>query len=119
MSTTVVSGTQQIIVDYPNPYLSEIIVVSGTQEIIVDQPESTIAIINAGPQGPPAAGSGFTHNQVSALTTWTINHNLGYNPNVQVFSVGGLEILCEIHHTSINQTTVSFNTATAGSARLS
>lgn len=60
----------------------------------------------------------FVHTQGSAATSWTVNHNLGFRPAVEVFSVGGAEIDAEVLHTSLNQTVISFNAATAGSARL-
>ncbi|HET6497704.1 MAG TPA: DUF2793 domain-containing protein, partial [Coriobacteriia bacterium] len=60
----------------------------------------------------------FVHTQGSASATWTVNHNLGFRPSVEVFSVGGAEIDAAVLHTSVNQTVISFNTATAGSARL-
>ena len=66
------------------------------------------------------AGGGsasFVHTQGSAATSWTVNHNLGFRPAVEVFSVGGAEIDAAILHTSVNQTVISFSTPTAGSAR--
>lgn len=71
-----------------------------------------------GPTGP--AGSAtvpYTHTQGSAATSWTVNHNLGYNPVVSIFSTGGMEIIGEVLHTSINQTVLSFVEAIAGTAR--
>lgn len=61
---------------------------------------------------------GYDHSQVSASATWTINHNLGYKPNVQPFNTGGAAVVGEIIHTSVNQTVIYFNTAIAGFARL-
>ena len=58
----------------------------------------------------------YRHDQVGALATWTVNHNLGSNPNVSVYSTGGLEILAEILHVSINQTQIIFDSAKAGYA---
>lgn len=72
-----------------------------------------------GPQGPPGpSGAGYVHSQVSPLSTWTINHNLGIKPVVEAFTVGGLLMFAEVLHTSFNQTIISFNTPTAGFARL-
>jgi hypothetical protein len=104
--------------------MSQVIrVSSATQKIIVNPVTQAIAIVNAGPPGPPGppgpSGAGYDFNQASPATTWTINHNLGYRPSVQMFTVGGLEVLGEIQHTSNNQTLISFNTAVAGTARLS
>lgn len=53
----------------------------------------------------------------SAAASWTVNHNLGYEPNMSVLSVGGSELVAEIVHTSINQCIVYFAAATAGRVR--
>jgi len=72
-----------------------------------------------GPQGPPGpGGAGFNFTQAAPATVWTINHNLGYYPSVELFSVGGLEIDADVQHMSLNQTIVTFLIPTAGSARL-
>ena len=60
----------------------------------------------------------FEYEQSTPATTWTINHNLGYKPSVEVFSVGSQELDADVIHTSINQTVISFTIATAGFARL-
>lgn len=52
------------------------------------------------------------------LTTWTMNHNLGYNPLVSLLNSGGTEVKATVQHTSINQTVVTFPVAQAGSAHL-
>ena len=60
----------------------------------------------------------YTHYQNSASTTWTITHNLGYNPIVRVF-VGNQEVqpLSTVFN-STNQVTLTFATAQAGYAQL-
>lgn len=65
-----------------------------------------------------ASANVYVHTQVSASTVWTINHNLGFIPSVEVLSVGNVEIEAEVVHTSVNQTIINFVQATAGSARL-
>ena len=60
----------------------------------------------------------FEYEQTSPATTWTINHNLGYKPAVEVFSVGSQELDADVVNTSVNQTVIGFTTATAGFARL-
>jgi hypothetical protein len=93
-------------------------VVSSTQIINVDPITSSVSIINAGPPGPAGSSAGYDHTQSSDSALWVINHNLGYKPSVQIFSVGGLEVIGEIHHISVNQVNVSFNDSISGSARL-
>ena len=70
-----------------------------------------------GPQGP-AGGAAFVFEQVSPATTWTINHNLGYRPSVELLDAGSQEIDGDVTHPSVNQTVVTLNPASAGLARL-
>jgi len=44
-----------------------------------------------GPPGPPGDGSAFyKHTQNTPSATWTIIHNLNFEPQTQVFSSGGV-----------------------------
>lgn len=76
----------------------------------------------AGPQGPPGSGgggsAGYDHVQAISSDEWTINHNLGYKPSVEIFSAGGSEIEAEVVHTSLNQVKIYFTISITGSARL-
>ncbi len=67
-----------------------------------------------GPAGAPA----YVHQQSTPATTWTINHNLGYRPSVEVFDSGSSEMIAEIVHPTVNQALVNVNPASAGFARL-
>jgi hypothetical protein len=73
--------------------------------------------------GPPANGgagaASYLHPQPTASATWTINHNLGYRPAVSVLSVGGMLMLAEVQHTSVNQAVVYFDQPTSGQAACS
>lgn len=89
-------------------------------EMVYDTTNNTIYRgdgVAAGGQPLGAGSPNFVHTQASAATSWTVNHNLGFRPAVEVFSVGGAEIDAEVLHTSVNQTVISFSTSTAGSAR--
>jgi hypothetical protein len=60
----------------------------------------------------------YTHYQSDASTTWVILHGLGYNPIARVF-VGNQEVQpLSIVHDSVNQTTITFNSAYVGYAKL-
>lgn len=112
----VISQTQTIEV---SPYEQSITVDPSDGTVVVVGPSaSAISVTNSGPVGPPGRGAGYDYVQSSPSDNWVINHNLGYKPTVQVFTVGGLEIIGEIQHVSNNQVTVTFNTPLAGSARL-
>lgn len=69
-----------------------------------------------GPVGPASAF--YIHTQSSPSTTWTINHNLGFKPAVELLDSGSQEIDGEVSHPSVNQTVVTLNPASAGVARL-
>lgn len=68
--------------------------------------------------GAPKSQYAYTFYQTSAATTWTIDHNLGYNPIVRVF-IGTEEVQpATVSFPTLNQTIVTFNTAQMGVARL-
>lgn len=60
---------------------------------------------------------GYLHTQDDPALVWTINHNLGYRPVVELFTVGQVEFDAEIVHTSDNQCVVYLVKETAGFAR--
>ena len=65
-------------------------------------------------QGAPTT---YTHFQVVPSTIWTINHNLGFRPSVELLDAGRQEIEGDIVHPTINMTIITLNPATAGLAR--
>lgn len=62
--------------------------------------------------------SPYVHTQSTPSTTWTINHNLGFRPSVELLDSGSQEIDADVSHPSVNQTVVTLKSATAGLARL-
>ncbi len=65
-------------------------------------------------------GGAFQHTQGSAAASWTIDHNLGYEPGgVTVTDSAGTTVIGTIQHTSANQIVVSFSSAFAGKAYIS
>lgn len=63
-------------------------------------------------------GAGYVFTQSTASATWTINHNLGHVPSVEVFDSGNQEIEAEVSHPSVNTAVIVFTVPTAGFARL-
>lgn len=61
----------------------------------------------------------FMFSQPTPSAVWTVNHNLGFKPAVELFNSGSQEIEGDVVHTSSNQTVISFNLSVAGFARLS
>ena len=85
--------------------------------------EGVVHVVHVAAQGPPGGGGGGTaddhvHLQETPAATWTINHNLGRRPNVEVRTVGGVVMTAEVIHVSNNQVQVAFAAALAGTARL-
>lgn len=81
--------------------------------------EDNIQVVSIGIQGPPGPGAAsYDFTQSSPSTLWTINHNLGYRPQVELRTTGGVIMLAEVTHISVNQVQVSFAVSTAGTARL-
>ena len=58
----------------------------------------------------------YQHDQTTPINTWTVNHNLGYKPAVQVFTVGGNEVLAEIVHVDVNQVKIYLDEPMMGTA---
>jgi len=63
-------------------------------------------------------GAAYVFTQSSAATTWTINHNLGHVPSVEVFDSGSQEVDADVSHPSVNQTVIVFSVPLSGFARL-
>ena len=65
---------------------------------------------------------GFTYTQATAASTWTIDHNLGRYPVVDVVvSHNGVDEVIlpkSIQHASLSQVVVTFSEPLTGSARL-
>jgi len=61
----------------------------------------------------------YEHTQGAASASWTINHNLGFKPNVTVVDSAGNIVEGEITYTNSNSLTVSFQSAFSGYAYLS
>jgi len=63
----------------------------------------------------PTIGRYF-FTQVVPSTTWVINHNLGFDVDVEVRSMGGQVVWADILHVNLNQVQVSFAQPFAGTA---
>jgi hypothetical protein len=62
------------------------------------------------------ADAHYVHTQVGAATTWTVVHNLGKYPAIQIFDSAADEVMGDVHHDSINQATLRFGAAFSGTA---
>jgi hypothetical protein len=97
-----------------------IVVTENGSTTVVQVPQtSVVTAITTGPQGAKGdAGVGYEHTQATSATTWTINHNLGFKPSVDVYDSGSQQIQAAVSHTSVNQTVILLTVSTAGFARL-
>ncbi len=89
-------------------------------EIVEEAGVEVVEVIHPGPQGPAGTGgsAAYVHQQPTPATVWTINHNLGFRPSVELFDSGSSKIIAEVIHPTVNQAVVIVNPATAGFARL-
>lgn len=95
-----------------------VIVTEDSSSTVVTVPvTSVVTATTVGPQGPTGSGA-YIHTQTTVSSTWTINHNMGFRPSVELLDSGSQEIDGEISHPSLNQTVVTLNPASAGLARL-
>jgi hypothetical protein len=95
------------------PVNGQIVVqVTPQQGPVVNVNEITVGGINQ----PNVA---YHHTQGTSSATWTINHNLGWYPNVTVQDSGGSIVEGEITYTSVNSLRITFTGAFSGNAYLS
>ena len=88
-----------------------------------------IVVSAPGPQGPAGSDGtqaddipdlvSYAHNQSSAATSWTVNHNLNFYPNVTVYDSAGSMVEGSVTHTSATSLTITFSGAISGKAYLS
>lgn len=86
--------------------------------LVVESDATCLIFLDVGVPGPAGAAAGkYTHNQLVASSTWTINHNLGYSPSsVRLLSPGGVEMEGLVLEISNNQLVASLNPPVAGRA---
>ena len=60
----------------------------------------------------------YVHTQASISSTWTINHNLGFFPNVTVLDNSNRILETFIQYDNVNTATIIMNSATSGKAFL-
>jgi hypothetical protein len=93
-------------------------VVIRTKTSVFVQRDPTVFI--KGDPGPPGDGSAFyKHIQNIPSAIWTIVHNLNFEPQTQVFSLGGVKIEAFIQNLSLTTTQIIFSSPFSGYAILS
>lgn len=61
----------------------------------------------------------YVHNQGVASDTWTMNHNLGYFPNIEIVNSAGDTVIGNYQFVSVNTVIATFSDPFAGKAYLS
>ena len=96
------------------PYLAdEEVDVSGwdRRKLLYMMAESQIVAVSE--------SAAFLHVQALEDTVWTVNHNLGFLPDVTARNTGGQVLTCEVVHISANQLVITHVLPLAGTARCS
>ncbi len=92
------------------------LVVQEAISILVTDDEEIFQVGGVWPPG--TSGASYLHNQAAPDTVWTVNHNLGFRPNVEIRNAGGQVILADVAHITDNQLKITFAAPTAGTARV-
>ena len=91
-------------------------------QLMIQPPAESVTVLQvgqgpSGPRGDPGlSGAPFEHYQSTQSATWTVNHNRGFRPAVTILSVGGIQMLAEVIHASLNQVLVYFDEPMTGLA---
>ena len=109
--------------------MSEVVETDALNTLTVEtDPTIVLTDTASGPQGPagPTGATGaagdsgpnttVVHDQSSASATWTITHNQGRYPSVDIIDSAGNHVIGDIKHNSINQLVATFDNAFAGKA---
>jgi hypothetical protein len=113
-------------------------VIENIGQIEIDQDNVTVNIEEnpvevtvgfSGPQGPKGdkgdpgevqfSDLSYVHNQVSPEAIWTINHNLGFIPNITVVESSGDVVEGSYNYSSASTVVLTFIGAFSGKAYLS
>lgn len=99
----------------------EVVIVQVTQPTVVVEPIIPVVTVTApGPQGPPGQFTvgdvAYTHIQNTSSATWTINHNLGFNPTAVVLDSAGTQCEGTFSYPTVNQMVITFTAPFQGTA---
>lgn len=90
----------------------------ATLLVVTPQITRIVTDIRQGAGGGGGGVAAYTHAQPTAATTWTINHNLGTRPVVELRTTGGQVLFSNVTHVSANQVVVTHAYPIAGTAYL-
>ena len=88
--------------------------------VIVEDNVTNVIVTAPGPQGPAGTFSpgdvSYTHIQSVASNTWTVNHNLGFNPTAVVLDSAGTNCEGTFSYPTTNTLIITFTAAFTGTA---
>jgi hypothetical protein len=91
-----------------------------SETVVVQVTQPVVRVAAPGPQGAPGTFTvgdvAYTHTQAVASATWTINHNLGFNPTAVVLDSAGTQCEGAFAYPTVNQMVITFTAAFAGTA---
>lgn len=95
--------------------------VAGVANIVEVNSSGCITRINLNPtiNINNQANAQFTFRQAVPSTTWTINHTLGFIPNIFTINENGIEVIGVVHTATDNLVIVQFSDPVSGYAYLS
>lgn len=64
------------------------------------------------------ADMNYIHEQGTAAASWSITHNLGKYPSVNVIDSGGSQVFGQVNYLNENEITIEFYSAFSGKAIL-
>jgi hypothetical protein len=98
------------------------VIANNTIVQAIQQPQTTVTTTSSSGGLSPAQIPdlvSYQHTQSAAASSWTIEHNLNFMPNVTVVDSGGNLVEANITYTSVTVLTVAFSSAISGVAYLS
>lgn len=101
----------------------DIALLSGTGEFVPNSPgypEIDITLLPGVPnQRIDYTKVAYSHTQIAASNTWTIEHGLQFKPNLTAFDSAGEMVEGHIVHTDNTTLTITFSAEISGTAYLS
>lgn len=84
--------------------------------------EFTLPAGPTGPQGPPGRDgltTSFAYEQITPSSSWAINHNMNFFPNVTVVDSAGSDVVGSISYVNQDNLVITFSAPFGGKAYLS
>ena len=117
------------------PIVNEVIIIKDNKEVSISSPGPTGDPGIQGPTGPEGekgdkgdkgdqgdkgdSGGFFAFTQGVPSSTWSIQHNLGYNPNIVVIDSAGSIVEGSYEFVNVNNLIATFSSGFSGNAYLS